>query len=243
MTSIFLDTADIEEIRKWRFLIEGVTTNPSIIRNDSGDIKDILQLCEGIPVSIEVGGDLISEANKLREWLGGFENIVYKVPFLNAHTNSHNLEVIKNLIEDGFKINCTAVLSLSQFYLVSKLEPTYISVFGGRIEDEGGDLFKVVESCQEHLDFNALNMIRKDGKLVEQIVGSIRTIGNVRDCIKAEVDIITVSPSILEKMVNHSYAQKTSEQFESDYIPVDTLRGISESSSISNEALEKLVGK
>ena len=241
MTKIFLDTADVKEISKWRYLIEGVTTNPSIIVKDGGDIKEVIRASEGLPISVEVGGDLVSEANKLRDWLAEFDNIVYKVPFLNAGTGKTNLEIIKALIEDDFKINVTAVLSLSQFFLAARLYPTYISTFGGRIEDEGGDLYEVVNACQEYI-CTSFFILKGSRECSEQIVGSVRNIGNVQDCIKAEVDIMTLPPSVLEKMIKHSYSLDTSRQFESDYVSVDILKGISESNVMTDEALGKLVG-
>ena len=249
MTSIFLDSSSIEQITKWKYIIKGVTTNPSILVKDGVDLEEICALVSPLPVSIEVGGDIYSEANKLRDWLGKDGNLVVKVPFLNSNTGKDNLEVISKLVEDNFLINCTAVLSIPQCLLASATQCRYISVFGGRVEDEGGSLYLTVSSCQEYIVSGTLSGFPSKEDLVnflaegqELIVGSIRTIGNVIDCIRAEVDIITVTPSVLEKMTQHENALRTSRQFEEDYVRVDILRGLETAEGLSDFDLEKLVG-
>ncbi len=215
---IFLDTSKIEEMRKWSHIIDGVTTNPSILQKEGGNIEDICTFINPLPISIESGGNLYREAMELWEWLRpSNSNLAIKIPFLNPN-GLDNLKIIDSLIQEGLSINCTAVLSLSQCILASKLGCRYISVFGGRIEDEGGDFFDVVSKCQDYL-YNTLG-----GQ--ELIVGSIRTIGNVETVAKAKADIITVPPKILQKMTQHKYAQFTSKQFEDDYVSVVALKGL-----------------
>jgi len=226
MVKLFLDTSKIEEITRWRHLIEGVTTNPSIIAKEGGSLEEICALVSPLPVSVEAGGGLYSEAHKLQDWLGKDGNLVVKIPFLNAKTGRDNLEVISKLVSEDFQINCTAILSAGQYFLASKTGCKFISVFGGRVEDEGGDFQDILEIC------SWINATATVGSISETIVGSIRTVGNVLDCIRAGVDIITIPPGILEKMAMHRYSLETSKQFEGDYVPVDILKGI-------DSALEK----
>ncbi len=249
MTSIFIDTSSIEQITKWKYLIRGVTTNPSILRKEGVDLEELCALVSPLPVSIEAGGDIYSEANKLREWLGKDGNLVVKVPFLNSNTGKDNLEVISKLVKEDFLINCTAVLSVPQCLLAAQVGCRYISVFGGRVEDEVGNMLQIINTCQEDIISSSDVKIGEDplGKKFiegtsELIVGSIRTIGHVVDCIRAGVDIITIPPPILEKMTQHENALRTSRQFEEDYVRVDILRGSETAEGLSDFDLEKLVG-
>ena len=249
MTSIFIDTSSIEQITKWKYLIRGVTTNPSILRKEGVDLEELCALVSPLPVSIEAGGDIYSEANKLREWLGKDGNLVVKVPFLNSNTGKDNLEIITKLVEDDFQINCTAVLSVPQCFLAAQVGCRYISVFGGRVEDEVGNMLQIISTCQEDIVSGTLSGFPSKEDMAnflaegqELIVGSIRTIGHVVDCIRAGVDIITIPPPILEKMTQHENALRTSRQFEEDYVRVDILRGSETAEGLSDFDLEKLVG-
>lgn len=249
MTKIFIDSSSIQEITKWNHIIEGVTTNPSILRKGEVNLEEICALVSPRPVSVEVGQTIYSEAHKLRDWLGRDGNLVVKIPFLNALTGKDNLEVITKLVEEDFSINCTAVLSISQCFLASKTGCRYVSVFGGRIEDEGISMFQVINTCQEYILNACIPIVSIDevGDRVvdsgtELIVGSIRSIGHITDCIRAEVDIMTISPQVLEKMTQHKYALETSREFEADYVSIDVLRNIAISEALSDADLEKLVG-
>jgi len=111
------------------------------------------------------------------------------------------------------------MLSLSQIILASKAGAKYVSLFAGRIDDEGGDYKEVVKDCITYLDTNFFD------KGCELIVGSLRTVGNVLDCIKVGAHIVTVPPPILQKMITHQYSIFTSIQFENDYVSAEQLSG------------------
>ena len=178
MSKIFLDTSDIDNINSWNSVISGVTTNPSILKKEGGDLEEICKLMDGRHVSVESGGDFLQQAETLHKWLYQYNSgLAIKVPFLDTKGN-HNLDIIKELTEIGIAVNCTAMLSLSQIILASKAGAKYVSLFAGRIDDEGGDYKEVVKDCVTYLDNNFFD------KGCELIVGSVRTVGNVLDCMK-----------------------------------------------------------
>ena len=217
MSKIFLDSSDSDLMRHWRSVISGVTTNPSILKKEGGDLEEICRYMANKHVSVESGGDLFQQAEALWTWLSPINSaLVVKIPFLDPKGH-HNLNVVSDLSAKGIPINCTAMLSLSQVILASKAGAKYVSLFAGRIDDEGGDYKEVVKDCVAYLDNDFFD------KGCELIVGSVRTVGNVLDCIRAGAHIVTVTSPILEKMVTHQYSIATSRQFEDDYVSAEQL--------------------
>jgi len=219
MSKIFLDTSNIDSMKHWRSVISGVTTNPSILKKEGGDLEEICRYMANKHVSVESGGDLLQQAEVLWNWLSPMNPaLTVKIPFLDIN-GDHNLDIISELTEKGIPVNCTAMLSLSQIILASKAGAKYVSLFAGRIDDEGGDYKEVVKDCVTYLDNNFFD------KGCELIVGSVRTVGNVLDCIKVGAHIITVPPPVLQKMITHQYSIFTSNQFENDYVSAEQLSG------------------
>ena len=219
MSKIFLDTSNIDSMKHWRSVISGVTTNPSILKKEGGDLEEICRYMANKHVSVESGGDLLQQAEVLWNWLSPMNPaLTVKIPFLDIN-GDHNLDIISELTEKGIPVNCTAMLSLSQIILASKSGAKYVSLFAGRIDDEGGDYKEVVKDCVTYLDNNFFD------KGCELIVGSVRTVGNVLDCIKVGAHIITVPPPVLQKMITHQYSIFTSNQFENDYVSAEQLSG------------------
>ena len=219
MSKIFLDTSDSDKMRHWRSVISGVTTNPSILKKEGGDLEEICRYMVNKPVSVESGENFLQEAESLWSWLSPINPaLVIKVPFLDTKGH-HNLNIVSDLTEKGIPVNCTAMLSLSQVILASKAGAKYVSLFAGRVDDEGGSYREVVRDCVTYLDNNFFD------KGCELIVGSVRTVGNVLDSIRAGAHIVTVGPSVLERMITHQYSIFTSKQFEDDYVNVVQLRG------------------
>lgn len=199
---IFLDSSKVSEAEQWMPVIEGATTNPSILLKDGENIYTFAAVMDPKPVSVEACGDFITDA---REYAKDIPNSVIKIPILTPN-GSDNLSVIKTLSEEGITINCTALMSLSQVILASKAGARYVSLFAGRVEDEGGDSIQMIADCVAFLDSEAVE--------TELIVGSIRTVGNVLDAVRADAHIVTIPPTILEKMLMHSYSLVTVQQFE-----------------------------
>ena len=219
MSKIFLDSSNSDLMKHWKSVISGVTTNPSILKKEGGDLEEICRYMANKHVSVESGGDLLQQAEHLWNWLSPLNPaLTIKIPFLDTEGH-HNLNIVSTLSEKGIPVNCTAMLSLSQIILASKAGAKYVSLFAGRIDDEGGDYKEVVKDCVTYLDNNFFD------KGCELIVGSVRTVGNVLDCIKVGAHIITVPPPVLQKMITHQYSIFTSNQFENDYVSAEQLSG------------------
>ena len=211
---IFLDTAKIDEIRKWRSVIDGVTTNPSILLKDGGNIYDVCKELEPLPVSVEAAGDFETDA---RRFASEIPNCNVKIPLLRPD-GGHNLDLIKKLSQEGVQINCTALFNLSQVILATKAGARYVSLFVGRINDEGGNPWSIVHDCSGFLCTGETE--------TELIVGSIRSVGDVLGSQINHTDIVTVPPPILEKMVMHQYSLETVKQFERDAQLLGKLDGV-----------------
>jgi len=199
---LFLDSSKLGEIIKWRPVISGVTTNPAILKREGGDIHEIAEAIAPDPISIEACGDFLTDAQHYADLI---PNVVVKIPLLTT-SGSPNIEVIDTLVREGIDVNCTALMSVSQVILATQLGVQYVSIFAGRIDDEGGDYYRVIRDCVDFLD--------DDDGGTELIAGSIRTIGNVLDAFRARAHIVTVTPATLDKMVMHRYSLETVRQFE-----------------------------
>lgn len=212
---IFLDSSKLEEVNKWLPVIDGVTTNPTILLKEGGDVYTLAHLLNPKPISIEVCGDFETDA---RKYAGEVPNAVIKIPLLKPN-GGNNLELIKRLSKEGIPINCTALMSLSQVILATKCGARYVSLFAGRVDDEGGDYCKMIKDCIDFLD-EELCIEKGEGTEfytdIELIVGSIRTVGNVLDAVRAGAHIVTIPPTVLEKMLVHRFSLDTVRQFESD---------------------------
>ena len=212
---IFADTADLKEIRTWLDfgVIDGVTTNPSILL-----ASDVYQLREGAveiakllgdkPVSVEVvsdePGEMYAQAVEMATWAA---NIVVKIPIITTQ-GKPCLGVISALSKAGVKVNATACLSFNQAMLAAKAGATYVSIFAGRVSDEGADASQVVRSTAEWLKtWNFPSKI---------IVGSIRETINVQDAALAGAHVVTVPPKFLYQMIDHKYSRFTVAQFLAD---------------------------
>lgn len=212
---IFLDSANQKEIEKWlrEGIIDGLTTNPSIMFKDG--VYDIEQgarkLCALFgdrPVSVEVTTndreEMVEQARTFARWA---QNVVVKIPVINENGESC-LGVINTLNREGILVNCTAILSFNQAMLAAKAGATYVSIFSGRVADEGSDPTVVIRNVRQWLD---------DWDYTAKIiVGSIRAVMDIQAAALAGAHIITVPPPFLAKMVDHKYTRDTVHQFNQD---------------------------
>jgi transaldolase len=212
---IFADTADLTEIRTWLDfgIIDGVTTNPSILlASGVYDLRmgavEIAKLLRDKPLSVEVVTDdldeMYAQAVEMATWA---QNIVIKIPIITTQ-GEPCLGVIAKLIQAGVKVNATACMSFNQAMLAAKAGATYVSLFAGRISDEGADSSQVVHNTSTWL--KAWAMASKI------IVGSIRETINVQDAALAGADVVTVPPKFLRQMIDHKYSRFTVGQFLAD---------------------------
>src|SRR5882762_2455189 len=177
---IFVDSADHKQIEQWlqQGVVDGVTTNPSIMFKDGvvdledGARKLAALLCER-PLSVEVTSNdreiMLQQARKFATWA---RNIVVKIPIINEYGESC-LGVIHQLSQEGIAINATALLSFNQALLAAKAGATYVSIFAGRVADEGNDPAVVIHNVRRWLDDWSFS--------ARIIVGSIRTVMDIQN--------------------------------------------------------------
>lgn len=212
---IFLDSADVRQIETWldQGVVDGVTTNPSIMLKDG--ITDLrlgaLRICKLLgnrPLSVEVTTNehevMLSQGREFATWA---PNIVVKIPVINEWGASC-LGVIRSLNSEGISVNATAILSFNQALLAAKAGATYVSIFAGRVADEGNDPAVVIRNVRHWLDEWECS--------ARIIVGSIRTVMDIQSAAMAGAHIITIPPQFLPKMVDHRYTRETVRQFVQD---------------------------
>ncbi len=212
---IFIDSANIREIEKWLAMgvIDGATTNPSIMYQDSvydveAGAKEIATLLDPMPLSVEVTtndlDEMIRQAEQFHSWA---PNIVVKIPQI-TQDGIPCYGVIHTLESKGIKVNATATLSLGQVMLAAKAGATYISIFTGRVSDEGGNSSEVI--------MNSVKWLERWQYKSKILVGSIRSVGDILSAAIAGTHILTIPPKFLGKMVDHRYTRDTVKQFVDD---------------------------
>ena len=204
---IFLDTADVTSILE-RFetgLIDGVTTNPSLIRKSGRDPEDVYRelAMAGIPdISMEVVEDMIGEGRRLSKEFPYVCTV--KVP-----CTPEGLQACKVLSDDGVKVNVTLIFNAAQAILASKAGATYVSPFIGRLDDNSVAGLEVVRSISE--------VYRVQGVKTQILAASIRDVYKVSRSFWNGAHIVTMPPKIFEGMYNHILTDKGLEIFDADY--------------------------
>ena len=206
----FVDTADVAAIAELNDLgmVDGVTTNPSIIMKSGRDIlevtKEICDLVDG-PVSAEVvateADDMIAEGRKLAQIA---ENICIKVPL-----TWDGLKACKVLSDEGNKLNVTLCFSANQALLAAKAGATYISPFIGRLDDiniDGMDLIADIRTIYDNYGFET-----------QILAASVRTVNHMKDAALIGADVATAPPAVIKSMANHILTDKGLEAFMADW--------------------------
>ncbi|MHC1701427.1 MAG: fructose-6-phosphate aldolase [Humidesulfovibrio sp.] len=193
---IFLDTANIEQIRQAKALgaIEGVTTNPSLLAKEQGDWKKIVrQICKEIdgPVSVEViateSPAMLAEARDLMKIA---PNIVIKVP-----VTLEGLKTINELHQRGIETNATLVFSANQALLAAKAGATYVSPFIGRLDDVGHDGMQVIQDL--------MTIFRNYDLPTQVLAASIRHSSHFHQAALLGADAITIPLNVLLDLTRH----------------------------------------
>ena len=207
---IFIDTANISEIveaNSWG-IVDGVTTNPSLIAREGRDLQEVInEICAIVdgPISAEV---ISLEADKMveeaMELVKLHKNIVIKIPMC-----IEGLKAVKVLSEKKIKTNVTLIFSSQQALLAAKAGATYVSPFVGRLDDIGA---RGVELISEIATIFKVHDIQ-----TEIIAASIRNPIHVSECALAGSDIATIPFKVLSQMAKHPLTDKGIEQFLSDY--------------------------
>ena len=204
---IFLDTADVPTILKhWETgLIDGVTTNPSLIRKSGRDPEDVYRelALAGIPdISMEVLEDMIGEGRRLSKEFPYVSTI--KVP-----CTPEGLKACKVLSDDGVRVNVTLIFNAAQAILASKAGAAYVSPFIGRLDDNSVAGLEIVRSISE--------VYRVQGVDTKILAASIRDVYKVTRSFWNGAHIVTMPPKIFEGMYNHILTDKGLEIFDKDY--------------------------
>ncbi len=207
----FIDTANPDEIRKAYEMgvIDGVTTNPTLISKENRDfpslIEEICKIIQGLPISLEVislkAEGMIEEARTLAK-LG--DNIVVKIPM-----TAEGLKAIKVLVSEGIKTNTTLVFSATQALLAAKAGTTYVSPFIGRLDDisqTGMDLIEQIVTIFENYAFDS-----------EVIVSSVRSPIHVLEAALIGADVATIPYKVIEQLVQHPLTDIGIERFLADW--------------------------
>ncbi|MCV0400096.1 MAG: fructose-6-phosphate aldolase [Nitrosarchaeum sp.] len=209
---IFLDTANLESIRKFNDmgLLDGITTNPSLLSKEGGNPKDamaeITKIIKG-DVSLEVVSTdysgMMEEGKRLREY---GKNVVVKVPM-----TPDGLKACKSLSSQGIPVNVTLVFSPNQALLAAKSGAKYVSPFIGRLDDIGQDGMHLIKEIKE------IFSNYKDSFTTQILVASVRHPMHVVDAAKIGADVVTLPPAVLEKMLSHPLTDIGLENFLSDW--------------------------
>jgi len=207
---IFIDTANlaqIEEVDSWGIL-DGVTTNPTLIAKENAEPKALVRkICEivGGPVSMEAmstkANDIVKEGRELAKI---HPNIVVKVPM-----TEEGLKATKGLAKEGAKVNMTLIFSSNQALLAAKAGAAYVSPFVGRLDDVGEDGMNLVSEIldiYDNYDF-----------CTEVIVASIRHPIHVAQAARMGADIATIPYDVLKKMFKHPLTDIGIARFQKDW--------------------------
>jgi transaldolase len=207
----FVDTADVNEIKDLAAtgLLDGVTTNPSLVAKAGRDFKTIIaEICEVVdgPVSAEVAATdydgMIREGRILAKIA---KNVTVKVPL-----TWDGLKACRTLTGEGTMVNVTLCFSANQALLAAKAGATFISPFIGRLDDIGLDGMELIAEIRtiydNYADFST-----------EILAASIRTVGHVKQAAMIGADVATVPPSILKQLVQHPLTDKGLAQFVADW--------------------------
>jgi transaldolase len=207
----FVDTADVAEIKELAEtgLLDGVTTNPSLVAKAGRDFKQIIaEICEVVPgpVSAEVAAlDYEGMLREGRELARIAKNVTVKVPL-----TMDGLKACKALTGDGTMVNVTLCFSANQALLAAKAGATFVSPFIGRLDDiglNGMDLIRDIRVIYDNYQDLSTDIL----------AASIRTVGHVREAAMIGADVATIPPGILKALVKHPLTDAGLAQFVADW--------------------------
>jgi transaldolase len=206
---LFLDSSEPKEIKDifaWG-VVKGVTTNPLILAREAGNvdleerIRAVVDASQG-PVSVELTNEtergMMEEALHYHQWAP--TRIVIKVPF-----SEMGLRVTAALTMREIPTNVTCLMNFNQAYLAALAGGTYVSIFSGRVQDMGYDVRPVIATTRAQLDREKLS--------AQIIVGSVRHLMDVNEALQEGAHIVTVTPTILRKMLHNPKTDETIREF------------------------------
>ena len=207
---IFLDTAETDVVRKHfkTGLIDGLTTNPTLIRKSGRNHEEVYQEFKDIgltDISMEVIGDtsnMISEGKRLHKKYG-------KVATIKVPCTPNGLAACKELSDNGINVNVTLIFSQAQAVLAAKAGATYVSPFVGRVDDNSfGGLCLVKDIAKVY---------NVHGVKTQVLAASLRGVRDAARAFEYGADIVTMPPNVFEGMYKHVLTDKGLDQFDKDY--------------------------
>ena len=213
---LFLDTANLEEIKKYAMwgVVDGVTTNPSLIAKEGvkleSRIKEICEIVDG-PVSSEVvstdARGMIEEARIYAKW---HKNVYVKLP-----CTEEGIKALSSLAKEGIKINMTLIFSPGQALLVAKAGASLVSPFIGRLDEISEDGMALIDEIVQIYDNYQFD--------TEVLVASVRHPRHVIEAAKLGADICTVPAEVLGKLIKHPLTDIGLKKFLEDWEKVKHL--------------------
>jgi transaldolase len=206
----FVDTADVAEIREVAStgLLDGVTTNPSLVAKSGRDFRDVIkEICSIVegPVSAEVtaleADAMVAEGQSLAKIA---TNVAVKVPL-----TWDGLKACRALTQSGLKVNVTLCFNANQALLAAKAGAAFISPFIGRLDDAGQDGMELIGEIRQIYDTYDFD--------TEILAASIRTVNHVKYAALAGADVVTVPVAIMKALVKHPLTDKGIDSFLADW--------------------------
>ena len=207
---LFVDTGNLKDIEALAAIgvLDGVTTNPSLMAKESGDYRQILkQICQVVkgPVSAEVvATDSAGMVREGRDLAAIDEHIVVKVPF-----TKDGVKACKTLAGEGTRVNVTLIFSATQAWLAAKVGASYVSPFVGRLDDVGTtgmNLIREIVDIFDNFDYST-----------EVLVASVRNPIHVVEAARMGADVVTAPPAVIEQCFKHPLTDIGLERFLKDW--------------------------
>lgn len=225
LIGLFLDTGSVDEVSKYHALgiIRGVTTNPTILAK-AGIVggwagiekrcKEIAQIIDPLPLSVEVTTNepdaMLEQARLFTQWA---RNINVKITIHGPNGGTENLRLVHELeTKQNIRVNVTAMMSAQQCVLAALAGATYVSLFGGRVNNMGYDSRLEIRRLRALLDGFA--------SPARIIVGSTREVLNIVEWFEAGAHIVTAIPNLIEGMLVHPYSKETVQMFLADGVKI-----------------------
>jgi len=207
---LFVDTGNLKEVEALAQLgiLDGVTTNPSLLAREAGDYRQILkQICQTVrgPVSAEVvATDTAGMLREGRDLAAIDEHIVVKVPF-----TKEGVKACRALSSDGHRVNVTLIFSPTQAWLAAKVGAAYVSPFVGRLDDVG--------TTGMHLVREIVDIFDNADFATEVLVASVRSPIHVVEAARMGADVVTAPPAVIEQCFKHPLTDIGLERFLKDW--------------------------
>jgi transaldolase len=215
----FIDTADVSSVRQAAQLglVDGVTTNPSLVAATDREYRDVVTELDGFvdgPISVEVVATeteaMVREAREYDTW---GENVVVKFPMTRS-----GMEALVRAGQEGIESNVTLVFSPNQALLAAKNGATFVSPFVGRLDDVGADGMEMVAEIAEIYDAHGFE--------TEILVASVRHPRHVKQAAKLGADVATLPPSVLDQLFDHPKTDEGLRAFLDDWGDRDSPAGV-----------------